>query len=90
MDTSKITGLHGIACEIESATARRAFERDNYRNQADYALQLKRFRYFKGGPEIVCANEQESSAYVRCPTDHQNWRVILVQRQKLMGLRCGG
>src|ERR1035441_4603228 len=29
------------------------------------------------GPEIGYANQQESSAYVRCPTDHQNWHVIL-------------
>jgi hypothetical protein len=26
------------------------------------------------------ANEQESSAYVRCPADHQNWHVILPQQ----------
>jgi hypothetical protein len=45
--------------------------------------QLKRFRYFKGGPEIGRANEQNSPAYVRCPTDHQNWHVILVQSGKL-------
>ena len=31
--------------------------------------QLKRFRYFKGRLEVGRATEQESSAYVGCPTD---------------------
>ena len=33
----------------------------------------------KEGPVIGYANQQESSAYVRCPTDHQNGHVILPQ-----------
>jgi hypothetical protein len=48
METSKITGLHGIACEIESATARRAFERDNCRNQADCTRLRLLFAYEHG------------------------------------------
>jgi hypothetical protein len=50
-------------------------------------LTLKRFRHFKEGPEVG-PNQQESSAYVRCPADHQNWHVILLQQKKLMGPRA--
>ena len=45
---------------------------------------LKRFRHFKRPAEIGYANQQGSSAYVRCPTDHQNWHVILPQQGEVI------
>ena len=38
----------------------------------------------EGPAEIGYANEQGFSAYVRCPTDHQNWHVILPQQGEVI------
>jgi hypothetical protein len=76
--------IKGLCCLL--TFRRRWSARRTARLGGHWAPQTRHPTSFKEAARTT----KKHSADVGCPTDYQNWHVILVQRWKLNALPCGG